>query len=311
MSDENPRPSLEEAAPLVHAIVSTAAEAAGIRALAIKGPALVAQGLREQRLSADVDVLVHPRDHAAIVAALGRLGWHPAVTTTNARVLPRHSADLVSENWPVSLDVHHYFPGFLEDAGQAFDCLWSRHDTVELAGVDVPVCDRIAHAALYALHMLRDQPGDLLSAEFHALVSRAITFRDAEREDLASLAATTGATGTLRPFLAALGIAPPAQSNPDQAAALAQWQLRRRSGSFDGWLAELRRTSPLRWPSLVWHALVLTEEELLAYHGSGRDVSTNRLRWERVVRGAELAGRRLLGRVRRHPGTAGGGGHGT
>ena len=65
----------EEAVPLLHALIARAADDLGVRVLAIKGPVVALQGLREQRTSADVDVLVHPRDLEPLVDGLVALGW--------------------------------------------------------------------------------------------------------------------------------------------------------------------------------------------------------------------------------------------
>jgi hypothetical protein len=284
---------------LVHAIVWSQAEAAGIRALAIKGLTLQEQGLRLPRLSADVDVLVHPQDHAEMLAQLAAIGWRRSVMTTNARVLIPHSADLVSDYWPVSIDLHHYFPGFLEDPGAVFDVLWERHERIKMAAVDVPVCDHVAHAALYALHLLRDQPGDTLTRELDQLAITVRRFSGSDRHRFAGVVARTGATETLAPFLVAVGIELSRPSRAVDAQALARWRRRTRSGSFDGWIAELGRTSPVRWPSVVRRAILLTDDELRAYHSGGRDVSLRRLRWERLIRIGRRVGRRGRARLAR------------
>ena len=107
----------EEAVPLAHALIARLADDLGLRALAIKGPAVALQGLREPRTSADVDVLVHPRDLEPLVEGVVALGWRRQVAGTYASIMPPHSVNLLSDRWPIGIDVHHYYPGFLADAG--------------------------------------------------------------------------------------------------------------------------------------------------------------------------------------------------
>ena len=57
-----------------HALVDHVARRAGIRLLAIKGPALQAMGLRDGHPSNDVDVLVDPERRDEFVASWGRWG---------------------------------------------------------------------------------------------------------------------------------------------------------------------------------------------------------------------------------------------
>ena len=110
----------EEAVPLLHTLVARAAADLGLRVLAIKGPVVALQGMRAPRASADLDVLVHPRDLGPLVDGLVALGWRRAVEGTYASIMPPHSTNLLSDLWPVAMDVHHYFPGFLADAGEVF-----------------------------------------------------------------------------------------------------------------------------------------------------------------------------------------------
>ena len=80
----------EEAVPLLHTLVARAAADLGLRVLAIKGPVVALQGMRAPRASADLDVLVHPRDLGPLVDGLVALRWRRAVEGTYASIMPRY-----------------------------------------------------------------------------------------------------------------------------------------------------------------------------------------------------------------------------
>ena len=276
----------DEAVPLAHALVARAAQDLGLRALAIKGPVVAMQGLREPRTSADLDVLVHPRDLEPLLDGLVALGWRRGVEGTYAWIMPPHSVNLLSDLWPIGMDIHHYFPGFLADAGEVFDVLWARHEMVPLAGVPVPACDRVGQAAVMALHHLRVSPdGD--SAPLADLAEHA---RDAlSAEDvraLVQLAHETDATATLRPFLLTLGV-PEEEIGPARdAEALDTWNRRVRAVGYEAWFMQFAQTPKRQWPRTLWHALMLTDDEIYVYSnvapGSG---GLARLRLRRIRRG--------------------------
>ena len=279
----------EEAVPLLHTLVARAAADLGLRVLAIKGPVVALQGMRAPRASADLDVLVHPRDLVPLVDGLVALGWRRAVEGTYASIMAPHSTNLLSDLWPVAMDVHHYFPGFLADAGEVFDALWARHETVTLAGVAVPACDPVGQVAILALHHLRVSPeGDspaLRDLSDHA--RKALSADDVHA--LVRLAHVTDATATLRPFLLSLGV-PAAEIGPARnTIALDAWNRRVRAVGYEAWFMKFAQTPKHRWPRTLWHALVLTDDEIHVYSnvppGSG---GLLRLRLRRIGRG--LAG---------------------
>ena len=289
MVDTALRLRADEAVPLLHTLVARAAADLGLRVLAIKGPVAALQGLREPRPSADLDVLVHPRDLESLVAGLVALGWRRGVEGTYASIMPPHSVNLLSDLWPVAMDVHHYFPGFLAEAGAVFDVLWAGHELVTLAGVPVPACDPVGQVAVLALHHLRISPdGD--SPALRELSSRAgATLSADEVRALVQLAHATDATATLRPFLLALGV-PDADIGPARDAnAFDAWNRRVRAVGYEAWFMKFARTPKRRWPRTLWHALVLTDDEIHVYSneppGSG---GLLRLRLRRIGRG--LAG---------------------
>jgi hypothetical protein len=174
---------LAEAVPLGYAVLAQLAEDVGARALAIKGPILSLQGLREPRQSVDIDVLVHPDDFAGLTSALNSIGWRDDHVYGTPTLVPRHSVNHRHPHWPLEVDVHKFFPGFLADPVRVFDVMWARRVEVEVAHRQVPTLDRVAHAALAALHYLRDDGKALHTADFEnmavAIASAALSTRPA------------------------------------------------------------------------------------------------------------------------------------
>jgi Uncharacterised nucleotidyltransferase len=294
----------EEAVPLAHALVARAAHDLGIRALAIKGPVVAMQGLREPRASADLDVLVHPRDLEPLLDGLVALGWRQGVEGTYAWIMPPHSVNLLSDLWPIGMDVHHYFPGFLADAGEVFDALWARHVMADLAGVPVPACDPVGQVAVMALHHLRVSPdGDSAALRDLSEHVRAVLSEEDVRA-LVQLAHETDATVTLRPFLLTLGVPDAALGPAHDPDALEEWHRRVRAVGYEAWFMQFAQTPKRQWPSAFWHALMLTDDEIYVYSGvppgSG---GLGRLRLRRIRRGIAGVPRTVRalrsGRVRR------------
>ncbi|GAA5147481.1 hypothetical protein GCM10023340_19990 [Nocardioides marinquilinus] len=277
-----PALTLAEGVPLGYALVLRAAADVGVRALAIKGPVLTAQGLRGEHQSVDVDVLVDPAGVEPLRAELERLGWAHDGTYATPGIVPTHSFTHSHPRWPCGVDLHHWFPGFLADPAEVFDVLWDRRTTVEVAHHGVPATDVVAGAAVAALHYLR---GVHRAASLDDLAERVRTsWTPSQRDDLAVLAANTGSTEPLRPFLDAVGVVP---RPPTRAVVkpLAQWELPSELGttSLVPWLMGLRETPWWRRPAFVWRALWLRESNFKALH-STRSLSRAELRRARRAR---------------------------
>ena len=205
------RPTSWEAIHLLHAMCERVAQNSGVRLLAIKGPVLELQGLREGRVSADVDVLVHPDKLAVFAEAMVAVGWRRAVEPS---IPATHSLTLVNDHWPVGIDVRHHLDGFHAADHVVFDALWDRRVTTSLAGAPVKTCDPVGHIVVYGLHLVREDP-DGSSAEMADLVSRArATLRPTERGDLQELVARTDCFRHLSPVLSHLGMADRAEDGP-------------------------------------------------------------------------------------------------
>lgn len=228
--------------------------------LAIKGPVLQEHGLRARHASIDVDVLVEPRQHEALVTALMEVGWASLVESTTATIGGTHSKPLVHVSWPVEIDVHHRFPGFLAEPEVVFETLWESRSSMRLAGAEVTCTDRAASAAVAALHCLR-RP-DRSAGQLDDLCRRvAASFDESERERLRHLANATGSSASLRHFLARVDVVVDDRS---VGVVWDEWQLLTRSGGQHtvAWMHELARTPWRRRPALLRRALLLSEPEI-------------------------------------------------
>jgi hypothetical protein len=271
---------------LLHALVARAAADTSVRALAIKGPVVAMQGLRPPRSSADADVLVHPGDLEPFIDSLLHVGWRRGVTTTAALRMPMHSVNLLHDHWPVGLDLHHYFPGFLAEPADVFEALWVRRTPVVLAGVPVPACDRVGQAAIVALHLLRDTPSGRSAALDDLARRTAATFAAEDLAALVELAARTDATGTLGPFLLGLGIEEHELALPRSAEALDRWRRRQRVVGYEAWFERFAATPVRQWPRVARHALMLTDDEIYVSSGvAPGQGNLTRLRLRRIGRG--------------------------
>ena len=250
----------EEWVATAHCLVNRALDDVGARGLFIKGPLLTAQGLREPHQSVDVDVLVEPDRLQHLLDRLADIGWTVAVPPTSAQTLGLHSTTVRHARWPLEIDVHDRFPGFLADTRIAFDALWTLRTSAELAGRPLPCPDPIAHSTVAALHWLRDPDLNFHQAKL-AYLADAIRPRlgDANRRALSELVQTTGSATTLEPFLRALDIEVARTPQDDS-----MWRIRTASTGVKTvpWLVELGRTPLRRLPGRVAHALVLTEAEI-------------------------------------------------
>ena len=123
-------------------------DAAGIRALALKGPVLArtAFGAVDAREYRDLDLLVARPDFARARRALVAAGYHPRPVPDDragpqARVPPpgrSHEVDLTDAADGVVVDLHRGLAPRLFRCDPRFEPLWSRHVDVSLGGRPLP-----------------------------------------------------------------------------------------------------------------------------------------------------------------------------
>ena len=280
-----------EAIPLAYALVARVAADHDIRLLAIKGAVLAHHELRAPRVSADIDVLLHPDELQGFLTAMVAVGWREQVETTAPRLRRQHAVNLINDHWPFGVDTHDHFPGFLAPPGEVFDELWRRRVELSQAGQPVWATDLSGSAAIAALHHLRERDKPANRTAFDTLVTKTSARMDgADLADLSTLATATGAVHTLTPFLEAVG-APAAPPHPDEAAQAAHWD---RSTSADRaavWRHGWEQTPWWRRPAFAWRAFQPDEGRLRQLYFRDFETPLWRLRVRRA--------RHVLGELRR------------
>ena len=126
----------------------------GIRALLIKGESLSHHGLRLQRASADVDILIEPTRFDEACLRIEAANWRARpIPLINSRV-SEHSRTYLHDEWPCDLDLHRHFPGFLAEPATVFDELWKRRTPLTLGAVQVDIPDRMSSLAVLVLSLI-------------------------------------------------------------------------------------------------------------------------------------------------------------
>ncbi|MFE5407284.1 nucleotidyltransferase family protein [Microbacterium sp. NPDC056569] len=283
---------LDEADELAAAWVCALAERRGIRALLIKGPALHLHGLREERVSADVDVLVEPARFDELCAAIAECGWTKRPGLLISELTTVHSTTFLRDGWPCDLDVHSFYPGFLAGPTLVFEALWRHRFPLSLAHRDCLALDKTAGALVLALHSLRGatiQPRHV--QELEQLVST--PFTDDERADIAALARETGCVATLDSVLPRLGVFVEPSADELASPHLRDWRERVTAGSHGSyfWMLALRRSRWHERPRLLWRAFWPTRRDLLVGRPETADTVHGRTRarlarWGRGIRSA-------------------------
>lgn len=189
----------EAGLPLVSVLIERIADQHGLRTLTIKGPAAALQGLRPRRDSMDVDVLPHPDDLDALLAAMGQHGWRPVPVDDRLGIFPLHAVTMIHDSWPCTVDVHRWYPGMARDGRQAFDALWPAVDHVDLAHTPVRVPSPAHHRVLLLLTALREPWQHRHDTLLTSVELRWRSEREERRETFAA-AEAMGALPALRPF---------------------------------------------------------------------------------------------------------------
>ncbi|NQX35578.1 hypothetical protein [Herbiconiux sp. VKM Ac-2851] len=253
-----------DAIPLACASVSYIARATRVRAIVIKGLVAEEHRLRPPRASADVDLLVDPAGFDDLVAALRLRGWHERAHLWLFDRLEEHSMTLIHDRWPIDIDVHRHFPGFLLPPQQVFEELWSHRQQFIIAAQPVDGTDATAAAAVVALHALRRMHSERNSVEFEFLAEY-LRSDSATTAELVHLATRTGSSETLTPLFQRLDVeGVPGPHLP--AGALAAWNRRAAHPSRTGeWFSYFLRTPRRAWPrelaQVLWPARELFRQD--------------------------------------------------
>lgn len=248
---------------------TTLAESLGIRALLIKGPMLGDYGLRHPRVSSDVDIYIDPARTSHYCETLTSAGWTPMPETFARTHFVLHSHTFRHPNWPAMIDVHHAYPGFLQDETTVFEHLWSRRATRDYAGIPCPVADRVASVAILGLHSLRGtKEQQRHEAELGELLKSQLT--DSERTAIAQFAHDVGASVPLAEVLPQLGITTAPNEDERLLPTYPEWRRKyaSASGAAASWLFIFKNASWAERPGIVARAIWPTREDLLANNPS-------------------------------------------
>lgn len=193
----------DEAVLLATALVDHVAQSARLQVLFIKGPAANMMGLRDNHVSADVDVLVRPENLDRVVELLGARGWLERPSGASIVRHYFHSRTLYHPRWNCDIDVHDRFPGMEAPPDSAFDTLWRDRQYLVMAARRVPVPSLPGAAIFQALHSLRSMSVPRHRDEYLGLLRRVDSTL---RQGIVNLSVQLQATAALKPLLDDLGV---------------------------------------------------------------------------------------------------------
>lgn len=276
---------IPEGVLLGHALAARLADSLGVRVFFIKGPASVMQGLREAKISADVDVFVDPSRLNALLAGLHERGWRERPVDPDTKTFPKHSVTVHHPEWPCCIDVHFRFPGMEESDDSCFEVLWAHSVHMELAGQGLRVPSKALGTLFLALHALRSPELPACRQELQYLAG--LIRLESQSEELLELATATGSLAAVRPFLENLlsQTIAPVWPEPSQ-----EWRNRLVAREPGG--ARLIAIVQAPWrdkPTMLWRALFPRAEVFLSGNiyadmsFLGR-LNQHRARWARFFR---------------------------
>lgn len=262
----------------------------GIRVLLIKGSSAAVQGLRPERQSTDVDVLVHPRDHGRFLALCETHGWHRRPESLSWSAFITHSVTLIRDSWPCDIDLHRSFPGLIGEPGEIFDRLWSRSVELDDFGHAVRCPGRADHVVVLVAHALRSPHDGRSKSDLAELRSRVLNGTSVTVEEYMGAARGLGAERSTADFLRSVGHDVVLD---DLVAEEVLWDVHRRAVSHTlDWFALVSEASWTERTRLLWRGLWPNRTDLQAsYPGSA---TTRRQR-------ARLRGLRLGRAARQGP----------
>ncbi len=214
---------------LGHAAVQSVVDAAGARALHVKGYALHESLRWEGRVGSDVDLLVHPADVPAVLDGLARAGWRRQTDFATGSAF-EHAATWVHDDFGY-VDVHRFYPGLGDDAARSFEVVWADRGEELLGGRPCPVPSVDAQALMVLLHAGRS----LSSARTRADIAHVWGAADAERRE--SVRRLVDRLGAHLGFAAAVGDLDAFRDRPDYDL----WRVSTRGGTrVEEWRARVR-----------------------------------------------------------------------
>ncbi|WP_454180287.1 nucleotidyltransferase family protein [Pseudarthrobacter sp. SLBN-100] len=281
---------------LGHALASRVADSLGIRAFFIKGPASVIQGLRQPRMSGDVDIFVAPSNLEQMLEGLRERGWRERPVDPDSRTFPKHSVTVDHPEWPCCIDVHFRFPGMENPASDCFEVMLVNTEDLELAGQEVRVPSTALGILILALHALRSPELPACRQELEFLAH--LTERQAQASSVLEMAIATGSLAAMRPFLEDLLPKTAVLAWPQPSMEWRNRLLAQEPGS-----ARLIAVLQAPWqikPKMLWFAAFPQQEALLSVNIyadtslRGR-LLQHRARWARFLRSAPQLMRNLKG----------------
>jgi hypothetical protein len=201
----------------VIASVAALAAARGIRVLRGGGTVFAKHGLISPRVAPFTAFIVDPKAVNSLTRALTGNGWRVLRDSLDPRLLPSAIVRLARADFDGILQLHGVLPGFFADPAAVFDFMWHGRARMTIAGVEVPVLDRLCTVMLAAHDRLegRGYRRGVEGENFSYFVSqfRAALSAD-ERDTLAWMIGLFGADDELRPLLDGLALPIGARASP-------------------------------------------------------------------------------------------------
>lgn len=116
---------------LSHAYFQHLADRNNLDILHVKGYAFAQEVYQPGRSSSDVDLLVRPQHIEKLVEAAQQDGWEILARFETGSIF-EHAMTLYHGTWGL-VDIHRYFPGVGDAQGSAFDTLWKKRRTRDIA----------------------------------------------------------------------------------------------------------------------------------------------------------------------------------
>ncbi|TCL84422.1 MULTISPECIES: nucleotidyltransferase family protein [unclassified Rathayibacter] len=270
---------LKVAVELAHALAQHIASERGIRVVFIKGPIANHHGLRPERVSSDVDVLVDPTRFDDYVAALEIYGWQRRPGSAAHEAFVTHSVSLANSGWPLDIDVHHAYPGVFASDMQLFEVVWRNRTFMEIAGRPITIADFDTSLLIAVLHSLRSMYFSRQQQEYHWAVEAVQAHYPtvAERSSLISLVQDLGCEEPLVPFLTDIGLPVTAPDTPS--AEYLRWKVKSTElNRAASWLLLISEASGAARLRFMVRAVFPTRRDLELDHPTAADGVGSRAR---------------------------------